>query len=363
MALDPRTGRAVRRPLGAVDHVAPAERVVAVDAKRSGGRFQPAHRLLLHTAGSDQPRTIRAGDLDAHSSYTYVAEWTTPARRRLDTVDVTRLCDDYEVCATPADHGHTFRAALPTDCEPVRRNSHTGYYFDAATFETHREAIVAAADEVTVHAGPHATRRPRVLDGDDFLRLLGWFATEGSVTAKPTSDTVEVKLAQAPGQEQDAIAALCTRLGLAPTVDDSGVRFSSALYGHLLARLCGDRSAAKRLPPVVHALPTRQQRLLLDVLVRGDGDDRGTFYTSSDRLAGDVLRLCAAVGIAPRYTVRDDIVRVSVTDRADGLAPDRNVCRVAPDADRYVRLAVADHPAVLAGRAGRFQWVGTSGVA
>jgi hypothetical protein len=363
LALDTTTMRAVRKPLVAVEPVNPSPEVVDATARRVGIRSCPAQPMMLSTTTTDRLRTVPAGDLDRYSSYSFVSEWTTPARRRLDTVDVTRLCDDYEACATTTDHGHTFRAALPEGCEPTNRNGHTGYQFDAATFEAHRAAIERAADEITVRTGPHAHCRPRLFDGDDFLRLLGWFATEGSVTESTTSDTIEVQFAQAPGEDHDAIADLCERVGLDPWTDEGGVGFSSRLFGRLFARLCGAASATKHLPSVVHSLPTRQQRLLLGVLIRGDGNDAGIFYTSSDRLAADTLRLCAAVGIVPRYSRRDGMWRVSVIDRADRLTPDEQVETVAPERTPYYRIAVTDDPAVLAGRKGRFQWVGTSGVA
>lgn len=66
-----------------------------------------------YTASGDRLRTIQAGTLDAYSVYSFVNPWVTPARRRPDQVDVTRLCEDYELCATVEDHSHTFRAARP----------------------------------------------------------------------------------------------------------------------------------------------------------------------------------------------------------------------------------------------------------
>lgn len=364
LALDTTTNRAVTKPIVAVESIEPSPTVVSGDARRVGFRVRPSHRMCLYTAGGDHPRTIRAGTLDAYSVYKFVNSWTTPARRRLDRVDVTRLCEDYEVCVTHDGAGQTFRAALPEGCDPSWRNDWTDYHFDAATFEANREAIEALADEITVRTGRNARRRPRLFDGDDFLRFLGWYATEGSVTERETSDTIEIKLAQGPGADHDAIAALCERMGFAPAVTDEGISFSSRLFGRLFARLCGDESRTKQLPPVVHGLPTRQQRLLLDILLRGDGNDNGIFYTTSDRLAVDVLWLCAAVGVSPRYMYCETRGwRVSVQGTNDGLNSTTQVETVSPTAEPYYRLAVAEFPTVLAGRNGRFQWIGTSGVA
>lgn len=87
------------------------------------------------------------------------------------------------------------------------------------------------------------------------------------------------------------------------------------------------------------------------------------FYTSSDGLAADVLWLCAAVGVSPRYMYRETRDwRVSVQDTNDQLTTQSQVETGSPTAETYYRLAVADFPTILAGRDGRFQWIGTSGV-
>lgn len=201
------------------------------------------------------------------------------------------------MCVQFDGHGHTFRAALPDGCEPCRHNSHMGYYFDPSTFKRHQAELEELADQVTIQAALGHHRRPYSFDGDDFLRFLGWYATEGSLTPVPDKNTVQIKIVQETPTHRRAISQLFDRMGMAVTVLDRCFEFRSLLYGRLLDRLCGTGSRSKRLPAFVHDLPPRQQRLLYDVLMAGDDNDAGTYYTTSDRLANDIFQLSVGIGL------------------------------------------------------------------
>lgn len=66
--------------------------------------------------------------------------------------------------------------------------------------------------------------------------------------------------------------------------------------------------------------------------------------------------------IKPRHTYRDGIWQIYVREVNDGFVSRDHVRRVASDDDLY-RLTLADYSAVMAGRDGKFQWVGVSNVA
>lgn len=359
-ALDPTTRLVKPQRLVAVERVPHAAELVTIRTQRADLCVAPGHRLPVRTAGRERITVERAGALDKEY-YKFVTEWQTPTRPRLGTVDITTVLEDFEACATTTDHGHTFRAALPEGCAPCRRNSHAGYYFDAATFRRYQDAIEAAADEVTVHAGPNHHRRPYRFDGDDFLELLGWFAAEGCVYWPDDSETAEIKIAQETTEHRTAITELFDRLGIDVTVDDRAVRFSSVLFGRMLERLCGSDSRSKRLPALVWRASRGQRRALLDTLLRGDGNERQTYYTTSDRLACDVLRLGLDCGIKPRYTRRDGVWQLYLRRVNDGFQAQHRGTTTDPNV--AYRLTVANYGVVMAGRNGKFQWVGTSGVA
>jgi DNA polymerase I len=152
-------------------------------------------------------------------------------------------------------------------------------------------------------------------------------------------------------------------MGLAVGETAERFMFNSTLFGSLLESMCGRDSRTKRLPRFVWQLPVSQKRLLMNTLLAGDGNKRGTYYTASERLAHDVLRLGLELGHKPRYSHRDpDRWRVHLSQGSDGFRASKNVATVT-SRDPVYRLIVEDFGAIIAGRNGRFQWIGTSGIA
>jgi DNA polymerase I len=362
LALNPTTGILKLKSIVRVEPVTDVDRTIAIETQRSDLRVAPDHRLVYTTKSGSTPRFARARDLDERYDYRFLNDWRFRSGTHLDEVDVTEFVDEYEVCAVTADHGHTFRAALPDGCEPSRRTSHTGYYFDSETFKQFQADIEASADETTIHAGPKCWRRPYRFDGDDFIEFLGWFISEGSVYWQSTSDSAEVKLAQKTDKHRSAIAALFERMGIRVNENNSGFSFSSTLYGELFEALCGSQSKKKRIPQFIWNCSLDQKRLLLETLLTGDGNKRRTYYTASDELAGDVLRLMLELGMKPRYTRRDSCWQIYMRTTNDGFQSSEHVFSTRTDCPLY-RLTIRDFSLVMAGRNGKFQWVSVSEVA
>lgn len=360
-ALDPTTTLIKLKPITAIERVPFDGDLVAIETKRADIRVAPGHRIPHYKRCSWALRFKPARALRELAYYKFVNEWRRLPGRRLDTVDITDFVDDYEISASFEEHGHTVRATLPEGCEPVRNNGHTGYHFDAETFKQYQDKIEAMATEVTIRHGPNHHRRPYRFDGDDFIQFLGWFVTEGSVYWSESSDTAQVQLAQKDERYRQSIRDLLERMGLLAYSNESYSGFSSKVFGRLLEDLCGVGSHNKRLPALVWDLHEDQQRLLLDVLLWGDGNDRGTYYTASDRLAYDVLRLCLELGVKPRYTRRRGVWQIYINTTNDGFQSAKHVRRIESNETLY-RLTVADYNMVMAGRNGKFQWIGVSSV-
>lgn len=195
-ALDPISRIIKLKPVTAVQTVPFDGRLVTLEARRVDIQVAPDHRIPYRTKADSRIRFKRAGNLDEKSEYKFINSWRSVPRKRLEAVNITDFVDEYEICVSYDGHGHTFRAALPEGCEPIRNNGHTGYHFDAQTFKEHQSVIEAIGDEITIRSGPNHHRRPYRFDGDDFIELLGWFITEGSVYWSSSSDTAQVKIAQ-----------------------------------------------------------------------------------------------------------------------------------------------------------------------
>jgi DNA polymerase I len=357
-ALDPTTRLVKTKPVRAIEQCTTDE-LVEIRTRRSSIGVAPDHPIVYRTKAIVRPRFTRAGDLDEREHYQFINQWRRPPLPSRVEVDITDLTDEFQACVTRSVHGHTFRASLPDGCEPVYRSRNVGYCFDAEAFKRFQSELEALGDSVAVRAKRHHTPRPYRFDADPFVRFIGWFVSEGSIHRYPTHGSAEIQIAQEKPQHRRTISALFDALEIDVSVDDRSFSFGSRLYGQLLEQLCGLRSADRRLPEFVWNLSTRQKQLLLGALLDGDGNECGTYYTTSEELAGDVLQLCLELGIKPRYSFGRGTWQVYVNAVNDGFVTSKNVRRASYTVPVY-RVTVEDYAAVMGGRNGRFQWIGCS---
>ncbi|MFC6723677.1 hypothetical protein ACFQE1_04610 [Halobium palmae] len=360
-ALDPVSGVIKRKPITAIRKISWEGPLVELASRRVDFRVAGGQRIPYVPKGTSRVEFQRAANLREQRYYKFVNAWSQVPKPDLNAVDITDFADEYEMCVSSSLHGHTFNAALPEGCTAARKNADVGSVFDSQTFEQYQEEIEELADEVYIHSGPNSRRRPYRFDGDDFIQFLGWFVTEGSVVWRNTRRTAVVKIAQQKGTHRASIRELLERMGLLSGVDHRAFTFGSAVFGSVFESLCGAGSQHKRLPSLVWSCSERQQRLLRDVLLAGDGDKQDTYYTSSDQLAGDVLCLNLLLGIKPRYTIDSEIWQLYGNTPNDGLDSKQHVRAIEAETTLY-RLTVADYHVVMAGRTGKFQWIGVSGI-
>jgi len=360
-ALNPDTRMVKPKPVVACDQIEPDAQTVVIKNRFTDLHVGPTQPIYYRTAKIDRARVVTARNLTERVYYKFLNDWQASPGQPLRTVDITDLTSNYEARLWSEAHGNTVRAALPEGCEPTRHNSHTGYYFAPAVFKRYQDAIETVADTVEICGGSSARGRPYRFDGTDFLRFLGWFVAEGSVTWSKRKDSAEIKIAQKAARYRPTLRALFDRLGITIAVSSSGMSFSSTTYAELLERLCGSQSSDRHLPWFVWDVSRSQKRVLLDTLLAGDGNEHGTYYTTSKRLAFDVVRLATDLGFTPHYTCNRDVWRVYLSTTHRGFRSDIHVQRRSVSTP-FVQLTVRDFPTVFVGRGGTFQWVGVSQV-
>ncbi|CCQ32695.1 DNA polymerase protein [Halorhabdus tiamatea SARL4B] len=351
----------------------------------------PNHRMLVRkneTNGiswdEDDYRFVEAGDLDDATNYQLPHDWSMNHGDPIDDVDLTEWIDgDYEVWVRPSVHGHTFTAELGWTPRRVPKADagEVGYVFTAEEFEEHREYIESVCEYNFIHRESGRKWIPRMYDGDDFLELLAWYITEGNVYTSEEKDfganhrgsATTVKIAQqtetvtdggSPDDTDHAeIGQLLDRMDFDYYVDDRAYQFTSALLGDLLRDVAGEGSAEKHIPEFVFDLDESQKRRFLKTLISGDGDRQTgswRYTTSSERLRDDILRLCTHLGYTANYNRDSGSWRIYVTeDSKNTLRMHRSAERSRADNGVY-SITVADNHTVLAGRNGKFQWVGQS---
>jgi len=385
-SLDPETMRMEVKPVTET-HAYPDYCGDLVDIETSKIDFSvtPNHRMLVRkddTNGTswDEFRFVEAGDLNESSHYELPHGWDGMDGEPLGTVDLTELLDGgYEVWANNDVHGHTLAAEVGyyPDKMVKQGSEGTGYVFSAAEFEEHREYLDDHCSEFYVHAERGRKWIPRFYDGDDFLDLLAWYITEGSVYTsedkqfgdKLRGSATTVQLAQeavADGGGVDdhaAIGALLDRLGVDYYVADRYYQFTSRLLGRWLEETCGENSFEKRIPDLVFEASREKKERFLDTLIAGDGDrqvNSWRYSTSSERLRDDVLRLCAHLGLTTSYNQDSGSWRIYCTEDAkNSFRMHRSGGRSTADDGAYC-VTVADNNTLLAGRNGTFQFVGQS---
>jgi DNA polymerase I len=362
--------------------------LVDIETDRIDFRVTPNHRMLVgkdETNGiswdEDDYRFVEAGDLDDATNYQLPHDWSMSHGDPLETVDLTELVDgEYEVWVRPDVHGHTFASEIGYYPDKVLKNDvgEEGYVFGPAEFETHREYLEDVSRRSYVHGESGRKWIPRTYDGDDFLELLAWYVTEGSVHTseekqfgdKLRGSATTIQLAQdapvaADGGESDhaAIGDLLDRMGFDYYVDGKGYQFASRLLGDLLETLCGGNSFEKRIPEFVFETSRKQKRRFLETLIAGDGDWRENswrYSTTSEELRDDVLRLCTHLGLTANYRDDDGTWRISVSeDSKNTLRMHRSSSR-SEASDGVYCVTVDDNNTLLAGRNGKFQFVGQS---
>ncbi|WP_284007649.1 DNA polymerase domain-containing protein [Haloarcula pelagica] len=359
--------------------------LVDIETSKIDFRVTPNHRMLVRkneTNGitEDGYRFVEAGDLDDATNYELPHDWDGPDGERLDEVDLVDMLDGaFEVWCDNDDHGHTLAAEVGYRPDKMQKQGEdgTGYVFDAESFREHRAYLDGNCSEFYVHAERGRKWVPRFYDGDDFLELLAWYITEGSTYTsedkqfgdqfRGSSTTVNIAQDAVPdggsGDDHTRIGTLLDSMGFGASVDEKGYQFTSKLLGDLLERLCGSDSFEKRIPEFVFETTQAQKRAFLDTLIAGDGDwqtNSWRYSTASERLRDDVLRLCAHLGLTASYNEDSGTYRIYVTEESKNtLRMHRSGGTSAADDGVYC-VTVEDNHTLMAGRNGKFQFVGQS---
>ncbi|QCS43192.1 DNA polymerase domain-containing protein [Natrinema versiforme] len=360
--------------------------LIDIETSKIDFRVTPNHRMLVRKnerngITEDEYSFVEAGNLDRATNYELPHGWAGPDGDKLEEVDLTELIDgEYEVWVRPSVHGRTFTAELGWTPRRVPKADvgKTGYVFTDEEFEEHREYIEEVCEMSFIHRESGRKWIPRTYDGDDFLDLLAWFVTEGNVYTSEdkqfgenfrgsatTVNLAQDKLPVADGgvDHHATIGELLDDMDFDYYVDDRCYTVTSKLLGDLLTSHCGDGSFEKRIPEFVFECSSQQKRRFLEVLIDGDGDrqvNSWRYTTSSDRLRDDVLRLCAHLGVTANYNRDSGSWRIYVTEGSKNtLRMHRSASRSTADDGVYC-VTVEDNHTLLAGRNGKFQFVGQS---
>ena len=288
-----------------------------------------------------------------------------------DEFSLCEATDDAHAVVYAHDGLTSFRAAMPTADESsldwangtsllAATTEKTGkYLIPIDSYRANRDVIDEHADEVFLKYDRGHQEMPLSVSMDDWLELIGWFVTEGSFIR----ETPGIVLHQRDETGRAAIRDLLERMRLNYSVDENGFSLSNRILHDWFLDNCGDGYANKRVPEWVFELDGAQLDGLLETLILGDGrrteSGLGKFWTKSDQLKRDVVRLAVQCGHKPTVSKQEDGTwYVSIGKR--GSFEKRDNATVEDHNGDVHCVTAKDNHVVLAGRNGRFQWIGQS---
>jgi DNA polymerase elongation subunit (family B) len=284
--------------------------VVDIQSDHIDFRVTPNHEMIVQNDQSEVDNYFRrdAGELSEHTQYAMPREF------------------DME-------HGES---------EPIDLAKYVGQEFEVSDDELYNRFSHDTYD--------------RYLDPEDAARIIGWFVAEGSVWETKVTITQE--------KHQQAVEDALNSAGINWSLSQGrNYQIYHKPLAEFLSIECGQSAEAKQLPEQVFDFSREHKQELLDTLCLGDGDiDRDRYNTVSERLRDDVLKLALHLGGQPRYSVREQdecrdkyVIYYGETQNLFSMSKNGRVSTV--DNGVYC-VEVADNHSLLAGRNGKFQFVG-----
>ena len=330
-SLDPETMEMETKPV-VETHEYPDYRGELVDIETSKIDFSvtPNHRMLVRKNDKNGITEegwdfVEAGELDDYCNYELPHGWSFDHEDSLpEFVDTTEMLEEY------------------TDVQYT---------------------VADGSGKVAAKYGEPNIRRQ--IPVNDFLELLAWYISEGTVYEAKTGN-YRVKIAQESPEQQSDIEKLIDSIADYWYVNERSVSFSSRPIGSLFEGLCGRGSENKRIPEFVFRGSKKQKELFLEALTAGDGDRQTNswrYSTKSEHLRDDVLRLCTHLGLTATYnsdSTDSDIWRIYCTE--DG----KNSFRMHRDGSHRTAengvycVTVEDNNTLIAGRNGKMHNVSNS---
>jgi nucleoside-diphosphate-sugar epimerase len=224
------------------------------------------------------------------------------------------------------------------------------------------------------HKHSRSKKIPYTFLMQDFVELLGWYISEGSVVVTDISkggvqsteglETSQIRIAQKKKRFVKEIKDLLLRMGLPVQYDGSAFYFSSRFFLNYIRDNIGLGSFSKKIPDFVFNLdfPTIYREALLSSLMKGDGNsDEYRYSTSSDTLRDQVIHLSFLCGKKTGVVYKDDkeCNRIHFRKkRPNNTLKYKDISTEEVDNEKVYCITAKKNHIIYAGRNNKFNWVG-----
>lgn len=202
--------------------------------------------------------------------------------------------------------------------------------------------------------------KPRIFKRDDFLKLLAWYISEGSLNYMSKYNTTRISISQV--TYKDIVERLIKQMNLPLHYNSHQFEFCDGVWAYILENLCGKGSENKKIPHFLFKLIKPQMEVFLNELYLGDGTKRQMKYsTISNQLSEDVAHMLILLGFSPNIKKENHINRVTWRKKT-GKGKKIKSCNLSTmeyEGWVYCITGKKNH-FILAGRNGKFTLTGQS---
>lgn len=230
---------------------------------------------------------------------------------------------------------------------------------------------VEESGQVFVRKNHYSSKIPRYFDGDDFMKLVGWYASEGYSRKTNENSGHQSVFCQKKPDGRKEIAELLEGCGLRFSSNKNGHIISNEIFRKIMDNACGIGAEEKRLPEVVFDASVEQRELLFETLEKGDGDsdpERKRYSTKSKTLRDQVAQLATSLGMDVQYRYDDGgdlntgVWRLHYGEKNKSFRMKRSGDRKGDGGTEQAKngvycVQVEDNHTLVAGRNGKFSHV------
>lgn len=201
---------------------------------------------------------------------------------------------------------------------------------------------------------------PENIKPETWLKFIGWYLTEGSCDRHGKRKIARVSIGQGlmhPENRTDIIQTL-RKIGYSPYEGKQSIDVTAtALYQYV--KQFGN-AYKKFIPNELKNLPPDKLRILIDTMMKGDGDQYGRLFTVSKRMADDFQEIVIKAGYASSIAFRGDGYRITIIKKQKTPLIQKLPKLIEYDGDVY-DLSVPKYHILLVRRNGKTGWSSNCG--
>lgn len=227
---------------------------------------------------------------------------------------------------------------------------------DAQTFSLpvrgSREFVHPKSGSICCHNG---VKQIKDVEMDWWVKFIGWYLTEGSCDEHGRRKQARVQIAQGlvHPKYRDEIIEVIKKVGFSPYAGEHGISISSRILYEYLKQF--GHAKDKFIPPEMKNLGPDKLKILVETMLKGDGDPANRLFTISKRMAEDFQEIAIKAGYAANLSGMDNGYRITVVTR--DKTPLITKKPVLLDYDDYIyQIAVQDYHTIMVRRNGKATW-------